>query len=655
MPVSSRFSKDKIAWAMALALAALSSLIFLPGIHGPFVFDDYSNIVHNKFLRIGSLSFSNLFQAAMSSDSGTLKRPLAMLTFALNSWFAGGTSAAEPFKLWNLVIHAINSILILILTVKIIAAVSRSPNNNGKLKEQLIPRYPLYVATIIAVLWTVHPIQLTSILYVVQRMTSLSAFFVLLALISYVSGRQYQGTNKNRFILYCFVLPALLLILGLASKENAVLLPVYILSLELTIFSNNPIWEKLEGNRLTGFLFRPWFIIATVSLVTAILVYIFQPGYAGRLFSMSERLLTESRVVSTYIYLILAPRLSGFALHHDDLVISHGLLSPPTTLLSIVFLVSLAVFSWKIRRRQPLISFGILFFFAGQLLESTIIPLEIMHEHRNYLPSYGLIFSCVAGIVAISDTLKNKTILFLIPGFLAAFSFTSIVRAGDWSNVVSLYSNEVINHPKSARTLIEYSGVLNLLHRKVDAMEMISQAIKLKPENPVLLIELRKYETTSSPDTIAQDEKINRLLKDYPLNPFLKLELASVMECLPSTCRQLLGPLEHWLVTIINRKNRINDPSYFLYLLGRTNILQGRGNDAIQAMKASASLDRKYMQPRFTLFYLYVDAGQLDNAVTILKEIRKESAYGRFKWINEINKAQSILDRRMKPGAGSSK
>ena len=648
MPVTSRFSKKKFLVGLAFVLTAMSPLVFLPGISGPFVFDDFGNIVNNKFLRFDTLSFSNLFQAAMSSDAGTLKRPLAMLTFALNSWFAGGTSSTEPFKVWNLVIHGVNSVLILALTIKIISAVSGSISNRSGTEGQLTYRYPLYIATIVAVLWAVHPIQLTSVLYVVQRMTSLSAFFVLLAMLSYVSGRQYQETEQLRFVLYCFFLPMVLLILGLLSKENAILLPVYILSLELTVYSDKPVWADVKGKQIPRILFNPWFLLVIALLVCAILVYFFQPRYAGRSFSISERLLTESRVVATYIYLIAAPRLSGFALHHDDVIVSHGLLAPPTTILSILFLISLLIFSWKIRRRQPLVSFGVLFFFAGQLLESTFIPLEIMHEHRNYLPSYGLIFALVIGITAISDSLKNKAVLVLLPALLATFSFTSVVRASDWSNIVSLYSKETIHHPRSVRTLIEFSGVLNLLHRNDDAMEMVSQAIKLKPDNPILQIELRKYEKITSPETIAQDDRINSLLKTYPLNPFLKLQLESVIECLPKECRQLLKPLEGWLVTIINRDKGINDPSYFMYLLGRTYLLQGRGSDAIQAMKASSSLDRLYMQPRFSLFYLYIGAGRLGDAETTLKEIKKLSAYGRFKWINEIHNAQTVLNYRLK-------
>ena len=651
MPISIRSPKEKIIAAFAFALAATSALVFLPGIPGPFVFDDFSNITDNKFIRFDTLNFSNLFQAAMSSDAGTLKRPLAMLTFALNSWFAGGTGLAEPFKVWNLVIHAINSVLILALTIMIIGAASGSIKISSSQERQLAYRYPLYIATMVTVLWAVHPIQLTSVLYVVQRMTSLSAFFVLLALLSYVYGRQYSENNTFRFVAYCIFFPLVLLILGLASKENAILLPVYILSLELTVFSDNPVWGSLKGKQIFRYLFHPWSLFIAVLLVSAVLIYVFQPRYAGRSFTMSERLLTESRVIATYIYLIIAPRLSGFALHHDDITISHGLLTPPTTLVSILFLFSLVLFSWSIRRRQPLVAFGILFFFAGQLLESTFIPLEIMHEHRNYLPSYGLIFACVAGIAAISDSLKNRVVLILLPGLLVTFSFISVARASDWSNVVSLYSKEVIHHPRSVRTLIEFSGILNLLHRKDDAMEMVAQAIRLKPDNPILQIELRKYEKFNSPEITAQDDRINNLLKIYPLNPFLKLQLESVIECLPGDCRHLLKPLERWLVTIINRDKGVNDPSYFMFLLGRTYIMQGRGNDAIQAMKASASLDRLYMQPRFTLFSLYIDAGRLDDAEGMLNEIKKVSAYGRFKWVNEINNAQSILDGRRENGA----
>jgi len=650
-----RHSIPKQYALIAMAFIILASLVFLPGLSGPFVFDDFSNITRNKFLQFDTLSLGHLFQAAMSSDSGPLKRPLTMLTFGLNAWFAGGTGAPESFKIWNLVIHAVNGVLVFVLTCQVLKTHQHNLVAKAAALDSLTSRYPLVVAALVAALWIANPIQLTSVLYVVQRMTSLSALFVLLALISYVSGRRYQETVRRKFILYRFVLPSIFIVLGIASKENAVLFPLFVIVLELTLFADKPVWMAWRRWRINRVLFSPWFGISVAVLGTAVLVYYSLPGYHGREFTLMERLLTESRVVSSYILLIFAPRLSGFGIHHDDLPISHGLLSPPTTLLSIVFLFLLIVFAWKTRRRLPLVSFGILFFFSGHLLESTVLPLEIMHEHRNYLPSFGLMLALVAGIASISDYLKTRLVLAAIPVFFILFSYTSFVRASDWSNVVTLYSNEVVHHPNSVRSLVEFSGILKLLHRDSEAMAAIQRAIKLKPGNPILMIELRKYEKIKNDETVKQDAAISKLLQTYPLNPFLKLQFESVLECLPNYCRHLLHPYEHWLVTIVNRDKELNDPSYFMYLLGRTYILKGKGDDAIQAMRVAVSLDPSYMQPRFMLFYLYLDAKRLDDAGKVLDEIKKESALGSLKWTNEISVAQSAYDSGLKSGTSLNK
>jgi len=583
----------------------------------------------------------------MSSNSGPLKRPISMLTFALNSWFAGGTSSAESFKLWNIAIHGINAILILALTYHIIfSQISKTslPRDSGGLN---LFKYPIIFSAIVGILWAVSPIQLTSVLYVVQRMTSLSALFIIVGLLSYVFGRRYLGTENKKFLLFCCASPVLFLLLGLFSKENAILLPVYILVIELTIFSNRPIWENLARNRNLKLFLRPWFILVLITLGLIASIFIVLPGYQGRLFTLPERLMTESRVVSIYIFLILVPRISGFAVHHDDLAISHGLLTPASTILSILFLLALAVTGWKLRKKQPYIAFGILFFLSGHLLESTIVPLEMMHEHRNYLPSFGIIFSVVSAVNLLANKMKNNLAYLFLPLLFVIFTATSIVRSYHWSNLVSLYSNEVIHHPGSVRTLVEYSGVLNLLHKNKDAVTMLQHAVQLQPDNPVLYIELRKYNQYDNLQAQAVDKNITELLKQYPLNPFLRLQLESVLECLPNKCKHLLKPYEGWLISILNRKHGLNDPSYYLYLLGRTNVLEGKGADAILAMRASISIDPNYLQPRFALFNLYLASHNINAAKRTLEEIRHVSLAGRFKWTNEIREADNSLKYQM--------
>ena len=87
----------------------------------------------------------------------------------------------------------------------------------------------------------------------------------------------------------------------------------------------------------------------------------------------------------------MLPNLAEMGLHHDDFVISKTLLSPWTTLPAIAGLLALAVGALVLRKKHPLITFGIVFFFVAHALESTIIPLEIAFEHRNYLPSYNFV------------------------------------------------------------------------------------------------------------------------------------------------------------------------------------------------------------------------------------------------------------------------
>jgi len=172
-------------------------LIYWPGLGGPFIFDDFNNIVRNNFLRNGITDFTGFVQAIFSTESGPTGRPVAMFTFALNAMFAGGTSNPLPFKLTNLFIHWVNSVLVFIFSYQLIRAIevenraassppSLSKDNSG----------PLLIALAVSLFWAVSPIHLTSVLYVVQRMASLSTTFVLISLTSYLYGRRLMNQES---------------------------------------------------------------------------------------------------------------------------------------------------------------------------------------------------------------------------------------------------------------------------------------------------------------------------------------------------------------------------------------------------------------------------------------------------------------------------
>ena len=128
-------------------------------------------------------------------------------------------------------------------------------------------------------------------------------------------------------------------------------------------------------------------------------------GYDLRSFTLFERLLTEGRVLWFYLGLIVFPQLEHLGLYHDDIAISTGLFTPWTTLPALVGLAWLAFLSWWTRTRAPLVSFGIAWFLIGHAMESTVLPLEIAHEHRNYLPLLGIL---LAAAWVLLRALENK-------------------------------------------------------------------------------------------------------------------------------------------------------------------------------------------------------------------------------------------------------
>ncbi|MCZ7654258.1 MAG: hypothetical protein M5R42_08160 [Rhodocyclaceae bacterium] len=123
-------------------------------------------------------------------------------------------------------------------------------------------------------------------------------------------------------------------------------------------------------------------------------------GYALRDFSAVERMLTEGRVLWFYLGLILFPRLEALGLYHDDIAVSTGLIAPWTTLLALVGLFGLIWLAWRLRLRMPLTAFGLAWFLIGHGLESTFLPLEIAHEHRNYVPLFGILLAGADGLRA---------------------------------------------------------------------------------------------------------------------------------------------------------------------------------------------------------------------------------------------------------------
>ncbi|MEX2164129.1 MAG: hypothetical protein WD823_07795 [Sulfuricaulis sp.] len=432
---------------LALVVIGIAAFVtYYPGLHGPFVFDDHINFVDKPEIAIQSLEYKALAEAAMSNESGILKRPLAALSFALNYYFASGFADTFAFKATNLGIHIINASLVFWLFSLLLQTSSGKPEFRHASLRPWLPG-------LIAVVWALHPIQLTTVLSVVQRMTSLSAFFILLGLLIFVHGRHLAQKHDSRGITFMWAGILGGTILGLTCKENAALLPAYALIIELVFFNN--IRNTVSGRKRLIWVYATPLILLVLLALFWLIKHpdVVLGSYKLREFTPIERLLTQGRVLWFYLSLLLLPGINRLTLFHDDIPVSTSLVLPWTTSLALVGIIVSVLVAITSRRKYPWLSFSILWFLVGHSMESSFIGLELAHEHRNYLPGLGpvagAIYVLVLGFGRFKDKILPVALLLLI---VASLAFSTHVIARNWADEISLAEFMVRHHPSSARS-----------------------------------------------------------------------------------------------------------------------------------------------------------------------------------------------------------
>lgn len=433
----SAVSHGRIDWWLLLAAIIVTLAVYWPGLSGGFLFDDYPNIVDNHGVQPTSASVPSIARAALSSPASDFKRPLASLSFAINYLATG----LDPYwmKLTNLVLHLLNGLLVFLLArILLRSAPTRAPpvrDDRASIGEpsriESIPADPYshagIVAALIAAGWMLLPINLTAVLYVVQRMESMANLFVLLGLIGYVAGRRRMlavATHSSaahmerpvspdiRGFVLCLISIVIPTAIGVLAKETAVMLPLYALLIEWTLFrfcrpqkTPSALWEHAEKNqqrdgRITGLFLLVLALPMALGLAWLIPGLLKPETWATRDFTLGTRLLSEARIIVDYIVWTLLPTPNALSFYHDDFRISTGLLTPWSTLASIVFLAALTALMFWLRSRRPLVALGIAMFLGCQLLTGTILPLELVYEHRNYFASFGLLLAIVPLLAA---------------------------------------------------------------------------------------------------------------------------------------------------------------------------------------------------------------------------------------------------------------
>jgi len=348
-----------------LILILFSAWWYLPGLQGLFILDDEANL--DGLAQISSTNFwADLQNFIFSGNAGTVGRSISLLSFALQAPYWPNPVA---FKSINLAIHLLNGCLIAWLLI-----------SWGRLQQIPLNKIQAPILLICAI-WLLSPIQISTVLYVVQRMAQLSVFFILLGLLLYSQGRYHCMQNRLKLGYSIATIGiAIMGILAIFSKENGALLIVYASVLELTL------WQNLKTPRYWR-VWRAIFLYTPVIILFGYLglIYDSNPSYQILPFNQQERLYTESRILWDYLSNTLLPLNQNFSLFHDDYNISHSLFASWQTTLALSAWLLTIGFAIKWRRQYPLFSFAVLWYIAGHSLESTFLPLRLYFEHRNYL------------------------------------------------------------------------------------------------------------------------------------------------------------------------------------------------------------------------------------------------------------------------------
>jgi len=479
-----------------LALAAVLLLtwgIYWPGRTGPFLFDDFSNLATlGDYGRIDT--WWKVVAFLTSGFAGPTGRPLALATFLLDArdWPA----SPEAFKLTNVAIHMINGALLAGLS----AAVARALG--------LARRPAAWAGVLAAGLWLLDPFWVSTTLYVVQRMAMLAATFVFAGLWGYAHGRALLASGRRRAG-YAWMSLSLALgtLLAVLSKENGALLPLLAWVLEALVFDRKHTALE-QGGR--AFLVWRWVFIRLPALAVLGYLATFLPGLwtgatAGRDFTPLQRLLTESRIVWTYIGDIWLARPHDGGLFHDDIRLSTGLLHPLSTLFAVLGILALIAFVALSRwARHPVVAaagVAVGFYLAGQVMESTWLQLELAFEHRNYLPA-GLMFLPLAiGLVGLmgvrSSFVANAPKLDLTPrrwpvwfaiALLALFALQTARRADVWGKPFQQALVWAREHPDSPRAQSYLANFWSAVGNLPASARLLDAALSEHPHSLIVLI-----------------------------------------------------------------------------------------------------------------------------------------------------------------------
>lgn len=594
-------------------LLAICTVLYWPSLHGPFLFDDFPNLA--ALTSIDHVSSWRDLGIYLSQPRSFPGRPLSMLSFLLQK--SDWPAHPFPFKVANLALHLVCGVLVYLLVLRVARHWLA-----GKFSADALHARAQLAALLAAAAWLLNPIQLSGVVLVVQRMTLLMALFVLLGLLAYLHGLLCNRLSSWRRGIWMGLGLGVCMGLSFLCKENGILLPLYALALDATVL-------RSATPRLPGPLqwLRRLLIWPVVLFVFSYLLWIV-PGAWGhhgiRDFTLGERLLTEPRILASYLDKIFLPRFGLYGLYHDGYTISHGLLSPWTTLPCIVVLLGMLATAFLGLRRWPLLALAVLWYLGGQLLESSTVMLELYFEHRNYVPLIGVFMALSMAVAQMAHTSRRRLVIGVTGLWLAACCITTALSARTYASEDVLALTWASAQPQSMRAQAYLADRLFRHGRLSQALKVIDTAATHYPQNSGLA-ENRVYLQCMQGDLNDADvQRLDDVLRTAPFdrsgfsNMKTLRELAFGNHCPALNPRSWMQLTNTLLANPAYASNGIA-AGFLHYQKHYWAVGMGNLDMAIRELDAAYRNDPDANIPRLKAKYL-VSAGLYDQAIAVLRD-----------------------------------
>ncbi len=612
-------------------------LVYAVGLRGPFLFDDWPNLTTISGWISGRGSIGD---AIWGTASGPLRRPISMLTFAIDAVIAG--LRPGHMKLVNLILHCAIGILVYLLLTRLFQ------------RRDWQGLHAAWIGALGAALWMLHPLQLSTVLYVVQRMAQLSTLFTLVGLWLYVRTRQrmsYESIEPAQLLQAAF-LWILFFLLGIFSKENAAILPMLCLAYEVAFRA------QLERKHRGVIIFNALLGVAPVLLGIALLSLTpdrFLAGYDSRHFDVWQRLWTQTAALVDYLQQILWPQTARLGLYSDDFpLIDNGLVGAWPY---VMVLLAISGFAWWMRRREPVIWFGWLFFLIAHSVESSIIPLELYFEHRNYLPMIGFLLMVLGTVVSVLRlaSAREKDAPRWILSTAAVFVVLLLAglasqKAMTWGSMEAIAEEGYARHPNSLRASLDALNVALGENRLSDAAEIMQNLAGSSNQNNRVIGAVGRVSVACIDGANAEADRLSvaiAALSDRitltSYQAFAMLARVSVdKDCHGADINFVVDLIERALFKAESQPDRAEPKWRLRHALSLLLARQGRVQDAIAQSQLAWNQRSADTSVGSALVQLLLAEGNRNAAMQVLQEIE-----ARRRWSDSLTRDEVLRLREM--------